>query len=134
MKAMRISDLAQAAGVGVETIRLYQRKGLLNDPEASKLGHVPGRRHYGAQDLRRLHFVRAAKIAGFTLREIGELLALDSTEDRSRVRELAQRRIVELDRTIEELVSARKRLSKLAEECAGGGSGPCPIIASFELD
>ncbi|MGZ3198133.1 MAG: MerR family transcriptional regulator, partial [Croceibacterium sp.] len=62
MKAMRISELAQAGGVGVETVRFYQRKGLLAVPR----GDAPAGRHYDGEDLRRLRYVRQAQRAGFT--------------------------------------------------------------------
>jgi len=130
--AMTISELAKSAGVGIETVRFYQRKGLLFDPRPATLGHVPGRRHYGEAELRRLRFIRAAQAAGFALKEIDELLALDSTTERARARELARERIAALDARIAELQHARASLARLATECAKGGAGPCPIIASFE--
>ncbi len=78
---MTISALAASGGVGVETVRFYQRRGLLDTP--SRGGGI---RHYGDADLRRLRFIRSAQAAGFTLDGIGELLALDATQDRARVR------------------------------------------------
>ena len=131
MTAMSISQLARNAGVGVETVRYYQRRGLLPDPQPQKTG-VSGIRHYGADEVRRLRFIRTAQAAGFTLEEIAELLHLDSTDDRPRAREMARTRIAALDAKIAELQRARQALSKLAEDCAAGGKGPCPIIASFE--
>ncbi|HSG34344.1 MAG TPA: MerR family DNA-binding protein [Sphingomonadaceae bacterium] len=130
--AMTISQLARSGGVGVETVRYYQREGLLFDPRPSRLGYVKGRKHYGPDELRRLHFIRAAKRAGFTLKEIGELLRLDSTRERPRARELARARIAALDAEIADLQAARKSLDRLARECAGGKDGPCPIIEAFE--
>ncbi len=126
MADMTIGSLAKAAGVGVETIRFYQRKGLI--PEPPRAGAI---RRYGAADLERLQFIRRSQAAGFTLAEIGELLALDAGEDRVRARELATARIAALDERIEELQQARASLAKLARECASGKDGPCPIIASF---
>ena len=131
MTAMTISQLARSAGVGVETVRYYQRRGLLPDPKPRKTAPA-GIRHYGPDEARRLRFIRSAQAAGFTLEEIAELLHLDSTGDRPRAREMARERIAELDAKIRELQKARQSLSKLARECAAGGSGPCPIIASFE--
>src|SRR5688572_12743829 len=106
MAAMTISQLAKSAGVGVETVRYYQRRGLLPDPRPQKTG-ASGIRHYGPEEARRLSFVRAAQAAGFTLQEIGELLRLDSSGDRPRAREMARERIVELDHKIAELQRAR---------------------------
>ena len=131
MTAMTISQLARSAGVGVETVRYYQRRGLLPDPQPQRTG-VTGIRHYGAEEVRQLRFIRSAQAAGFTLEEIRELLLLDSSEDRPRAREMARDRIGSLDAQIADLQKARQALAKLARECAGGGNGPCPIISSFE--
>jgi MerR family mercuric resistance operon transcriptional regulator len=129
--ALTISELARSAGVGVETVRFYQRKGLLFDPRptATRLG---GQRHYGDEDVRRLRFIRSAQGAGFTLDEIKELVALDRSEDRPRAREMAQARIAALDGRIRELLRARRALKVLAQDCASAGAGPCPIIAAFD--
>lgn len=126
MAGLTIGRLAEAAGVGVETVRFYQRRGLLEEPP-----RAGGIRRYGTSDLERLRFVRKAKLAGFTLAEIAELIALDSTEDRARVREIAGRRIAALDARIDELRQARQSLAALARECGQGADGPCPIIRSF---
>jgi MerR family mercuric resistance operon transcriptional regulator len=123
---MTISQLARSAGVGVETVRYYQRRGLLPDPQPQKTG-ARGIRHYGPDDERRLRFIRSAQAAGFTLEEIAELLHLDSSQDRARAREMARARIEALDAKIAELQRAREALSRLAKECASGGKGPCPI-------
>ena len=131
MAALSISQLAKSAGVGVETVRYYQRRGLLADPRPQKTG-VNGIRHYGPDETRRLRFIRSAQAAGFTLEEIAELLRLDSSGDRPRARAMARSRIAALDAKIAELQQARQSLSKLARECAAGDKGPCPIIASFE--
>lgn len=133
LSAMTIARLAKAGGVGVETVRYYQRRGLLETParpEGPGLGG--GVRRYGAADVRRLRFIRSAQGAGFTLDQIGELLALDAGEDRDRARALAEGRLTELDAKIAELEAARAALRRLAGACAGGGKGPCPIIAAFE--
>lgn len=131
MPAMSIAELARGAGVGVETVRYYQRRGLLSDPRPKRTG-AAGVRHYGPDDARRLGFIRSAQAAGFTLHEIAELLRLDSSGDRPRAREMARERIAALDAQIEALEKARRSLSKLARECAASDKGPCPIIASFE--
>lgn len=127
---MTIAGLARAGGVGVETVRYYQRRGLLPTPQRFG-GPGGGIRRYGAEDVRKLHFIRSAQAAGFTLEEITELLRLDSTSDRARARELAKTRIAALDAKIEELQSARLALTKLARDCATGSKGPCPIIKAF---
>jgi len=132
MAGMSISQLARSAGVGVETVRYYQRRGLLSDPRPQRTG-VSGIRHYGPDEARRLRFIRTAQNAGFTLEEIAELLRLDSSGDRPRAREMARARIAALDAKIAEMAKARQSLAKLARECAAGDKGPCPIIASFEV-
>lgn len=130
--ALTISELARSADVGVETVRFYQRKGLLFDPRPGSIAGQAGRRHYGDQEVRRLRFIRAAQRAGFTLEEIGELLELDRSNDRPRARAMAQVRIAALDERIAELQAARRSLESLARECARSDRGPCPIIAAFE--
>jgi MerR family mercuric resistance operon transcriptional regulator len=130
MSALTIGKLASEGGVGVETVRYYQRRGLLETPDRADL--YGGVRRYGDPDLRRLKFIRSAQAAGFTLEQIAELLALDATDDRARARELARERIAALDAKIEELTVARNSLRNLARECGSGSAGPCPIIASFE--
>ena len=131
MSALSIAQLARSAGVGVETVRYYQRRGLLDDPRPKRTG-AGGIRHYGPDETRRLRFIRAAKAAGFTLEEIAELLHLDRTGDRPRARDMARIRIAALDAQIDTLQKARQSLARLARECAAGDQGPCPIIASFE--
>jgi MerR family mercuric resistance operon transcriptional regulator len=113
--------------VGVETIRFYQRRGLLETPARDDAV-----RRYGLDDIRRLRFIRQAQSAGFTLEEIKELLDLDASEDRARVRELADLRVKALNSKISELERARNALRRLARECGSGTGGPCPILASFE--
>lgn len=125
-QSLTIGQLASGGNVGVETIRFYQRKGLLGTPERDG-----GIRRYGSDDLRRLRFIREAQVAGFTLVEIKELLDLDAGQDRRRARELASARVAALDLQIADLRRARDALMSLATQCAGGGTGPCPILASF---
>src|ERR1700712_1206925 len=102
---MTIARLGAAAGVGVETVRYYQRRGLL--PVPASAGAV---RRYDADDVRRLLFIRRAQAAGFTLYAIGELLAPDRTGDRAGVRELAGERLAALDARIAELEASRAAL------------------------
>ena len=125
---MRISELARKGGVGVETVRFYQRKGLLPVPR----GDAPGGRHYGEHDVKRLRYIRHAQVAGFTLNEIAELIDLDRTDDRPRAREMARDRIAALDEQIATLQAARQSLARLARDCAKGGDGPCPILGAFD--
>ena len=125
--SLTVSKLAAAGGVGVETIRFYQRRGLLETPRRDD-----GIRRYGSDDVRRLRFIRQAQAAGFTLDQIDELIALDATDDRPRARELAAARVKDLDDKIAQLERARDALKQLARECSRGTAGPCPILSSFE--
>lgn len=122
-----IGKLAAEGGVGVETVRYYQRRGLMETPPRGR-----GVRRYGDDALRRLRFIRAAQAAGFSLDEIAELIALDASRDRTRARDLASHRIAALDAKIAELTAARAALARLAHDCATSDDGPCPIIAAFE--
>lgn len=126
---MTIGALAKAGGVGVETVRYYQRRGLIAEPV--RVGSI---RRYGAEDVRRLRFIRAAAEAGFTLTEIGELLELDAGEDRARARELAQTRIAAIDAQMAKLAAARAALEGLATRCAAGEGAGCPILGAFEAN
>ncbi len=130
---MTIAKLAKAVGVGVETVRYYQRRGLMAEPpRTGGTGLGGGIRRYAPSDVRRLRFIRSAQTSGFTLDEIGELIALDAVDDRARAFELATRRIAALDAKIQELHSARAALQHLAHGCRSTRSGPCPIIAAFD--
>lgn len=126
---MMIGGLAEAGGVGVETIRYYQRRGLLRMPASGG-----ATRRYDESDVRRLRFIRQAQAAGFTLNQIGELLTLDAGADRTRARAMARDRIADLDHQIEELKTAKTALERLAAACADNDGGPCPIISAFESD
>ena len=130
---MKIGELAQAGGVGVETVRYYQRRGLLDQPARPEGGGSSGGvRRYAEPDVHRLRFIRAAQAAGFTLEQVGELLALDASDDHARARGLALERIAALDARIVELQTARDALKRLARTCGETTSGPCPILSAFE--
>lgn len=133
MSRLTIGELARAGDVGVETVRYYQRRGLLKTPDRlSGEGQAGGVRRYGDDVVARLRFIRSGQAAGFTLEQIAELLELDATDGRERARALATERIAALDVKIAGLRSARASLRRLAEECASGSEGPCPILAAFE--
>lgn len=124
---MKIGDLARAGGVSVETVRFYQRRGLLSEPPRGA-----GVRRYAESDVERLRSIRAAQTAGFSLDEIAVLLGLDQS-DRATARALAEARIAAIDEKIATLQMMRKALATLAADCAKGGEGPCPILAAFSL-
>lgn len=127
LNILTIGKLAAAGDVGVETVRYYQRRGLLSEPD-----RTGGMRRYGSDDLSRLRFIRSAQAAGFTLEEIRELLELDATRDRARALTLANARIAALDDKLAALQHARAALARLADACASTSSEPCPIITAFE--
>ncbi|MBU0824571.1 MAG: MerR family DNA-binding protein [Alphaproteobacteria bacterium] len=130
---LTIGKLAAAGDVGVETIRYYQRRGLMDTPARSGGdGWGGGVRRYDENDLRRLKFIRSAQASGFTLEEIAELLALEESDDRVRVRSLARQRIDALDTKIAQMTDTRAALARLADQCAASDKGPCPILAAFE--
>src|SRR5947209_15946526 len=95
LHSLTIGRLAAAVGVGVETVRFYQRRGLLETPARDD-----GIRRYGSDDVRRLRFIKRAQAAGFTLEQIKELLDLDASNDSSGARALANERMVALDARI----------------------------------
>ncbi len=128
MAGLTIAKLAEAGGVGVETVRYYQRRGLLGTPDRPQgAGSV---RRYDEAAVGRLRFIRSAQAAGFTLEQIGELLQLDAGHDHQRARALAEARIAALDAKISELEAARASLRRLAGQCAAS-RGPCPILEAF---
>ena len=129
-----IAGLAREGGVGVETVRYYQRRGLLDTPDRPDgAGANGGIRRYGPADVRRLRFIRSAQAAGFTLEQIGELPALNATDDR--VSPCACRRARRIaDREDRELERVRASLRRLARECGTGSEGPCPILTAFDVE
>jgi MerR family mercuric resistance operon transcriptional regulator len=125
---MTIAKLARSADVGVETVRYYQRRGLMPTPPATGDSAY---REYSEDEVRRLRFIRRAQAAGFTLEEIRELLALDSSAGRAQVRELAGARLKALEAQREELERSRRSLERLLRTCRSSEAGPCPIIEAF---
>ncbi len=125
---MTIGSLAKAAGVGVETVRYYQRRGLLPEP-VRPLGGI---RYYGAESVERLRSVKRAQQAGFSLADIAVLLRLDRVRDRHAAHRLAMRKMGEIDQQIQTLSSLRGALAALTDACERGASDvPCPIIEAF---
>jgi MerR family mercuric resistance operon transcriptional regulator len=128
MTGFTIGRFAKAAGVGVETVRFYQRRGLLPVPR-------PGRskfRDYDQTLLTRLRFIRRAQSAGFTLKEIKELLKLDRTQDRARIRAVAQSRLNTLEAQMADFQTLIASLKGLVHHCATAPkTKPCPIVESF---
>lgn len=131
MTSMTIGKAAREAGVGVETIRFYERRGLISQPPKPVAG---GFRDYPAVTLERIRFIREAQELGFSLREIDELLSLraDPKADCAQVQRRAEAKLAEVRRKIERLTDIGDALGRLIEACPGEGSlGACCILESL---
>jgi MerR family transcriptional regulator, mercuric resistance operon regulatory protein len=130
-KVMTVGQLAEAAGVGVETVRYYQRRGLLPKPAKP----LAGRRNYGDDALQRIRFVRRAQHLGFTLQEITLLLAIADGGTAASGRAMAQAKVDELTQRIGELERMRRTLRSAVKLCDASPRGaPCPFIESLQSD
>lgn len=132
---MRIGELADAAGVNVDTVRYYERRGLIADPRGSLTGY----RDYPQEAVHVLRFVKRAQALGFTLREIKQLLELRrgaiDVEDRNRVRDLALSRVDDIRVKLRRLTAMRDALETLIASCEQGAGKPeCPILDALETD
>jgi MerR family transcriptional regulator, copper efflux regulator len=133
MKSLTIGRLAREVGVNLETVRYYERRGLLPRPPRSASGY----RLFPAEATRRLRFIRRAQELGFSLGEIRELLSLRvaptaKTED---VRRRAQAKITDIEAKIKSLESMKKTLHELTKACPGCGPvRDCPILESLDAE
>lgn len=128
---MRIGELARRAGVGIDTVRYYEREGVLPRPVRQGTGDY---RQYSAEDLTRLSFIRRAKALGFTLTEISELLALSGQRgaDMAGMRDAAKAKLVTVNAKLAELERIRHGLQTLVDACPGHGEiDGCPIVAAL---
>lgn len=128
--ALTIGRIAQSAGVAIDTIRFYEREGLLPEPRRRPSGY----REYDQSAVSRLRFIRRAKDLGFTLEEIRELLALSADRHGGveGVRERASARLQAIDERIAELQRVRDGLAELVEACPGHGAPEdCPILKAL---
>ena len=133
MKSLTIGRLAREAGVNLETVRCYERRGLLSKPPRSASGY----RLFPAEAARRLRFIRRAQELGFSLGEIRELLSLRmSASARSTdVRRRAEAKIADIDVKIRTLDSMKRTLRKLTNSCEGCGPiAECPILESLDKE
>lgn len=131
MKSLRSGELASEAQVNPETLRYYEREGLLPQPKRSESGY----RLYQADDVKRVQFIKRAQDLGFSLKEIKDLLALKFSESQSAaaVKALAKQKIEAIDQKIADLTSIRQALGELYEACSGSGSvAHCPIIQCLD--
>ena len=127
-RAFTISKLADAAGVNVETIRYYQRRGILDEPPRVEGGF----RAYGDAHLRCLQFLRRAQDLGFSLDDAAELHALSRSPDRPRLREVARKRAAEIRERVAHLTTMADALDRLALTCAHTAPDtPCPIVGAL---
>lgn len=125
MNEITIGTLARSAGVGVETVRYYQRRGLLPPP----IGRKGAFRVYGDAELARLRFIRRAQALGFSLDEISDLLALDEETDRQSARAFANAKIADVESRIRQLEDMRDALQSLVHCCEHTEApAPCPIL------
>lgn len=126
---LTIGAFAEAAGVNVETIRFYQRKGLLAEPDRPQ-GSI---RRYSESDVSRVRFIKSAQRLGFSLDEIAELLRLDDGTHCGEASALAERKLVDVRDKLSDLARMESVLSELVHAChARRGSISCPLIATLQ--
>lgn len=122
---MTIGTLASRGGVNVETIRYYQRRGLLHEPSKPSGGF----RRYSMETVKRVRFIKRAQLLGFTLEEITGLLALDERKACLETREAAAQKLALIEEKISDLSKMKKSLAGLVRACDSSAAGePCPII------
>ncbi len=131
MTALGIGKLAKRGGVGIDTVRYYERAGLL----APRSRLASGYRRYGDLELSRLRFIRRAQALGVTLKEIKELLAISALRDVGRVKRSAQAKLRDVETRIADLVRMRDGLAKLIDSCPGHGrAADCPILQALTAE
>lgn len=131
MAELTIGRLADEAGVNVETIRYYQRRGLMPEPDKPALGH----RRYAIDAVKRVRFIKRAQVLGFTLAEIGSLLELDEARACAETRDLAAHKLQVIEDKLADLKAMRKALTALVRQCdTGAARGVCPIIHALAAD
>ena len=130
MKYMKAGLLSKKADINIETLRYYESIGLLPKPKRLDSGY----RIYSETDLKQLLFIKHAKILGFSLKEIKELLYLKVDKERNctDVRQIAEKKISEIDFKLKEMKKIKKALTKLAEKCRNKNDEECPILNEIE--
>jgi MerR family transcriptional regulator, copper efflux regulator len=128
---LSIGKLAKLAGVNIDTVRYYERNGLL----APSTRLASGYRRYGDLELARLRFIRRAQKLGFSLKEINSLLGLSARRNVAQVKRAAQTKLADVDARIADLQRMRDGLSLLVEACPGHGqASECPILRALSID
>jgi Cu(I)-responsive transcriptional regulator len=133
MKMLNIGQVAKQTGVTVEAIRFYEKQNLIATPQRSQSGY----RQYPLETIKRVRFIQHAKDAGFTLKDVGELLALRREPDTSctDIKLCTLKKIEEVDKKISDLNKIREALSRMIMKCSGRGAlSECPILEELELD
>jgi Hg(II)-responsive transcriptional regulator len=127
---MWMSEAATQAGVNVQTIRYYERRGLLPSPRRRASGY----RDFQPDTVRRVRFIKRAQDLGFSLDEIAELLQLRAARprNRTRIRLIAERRVQQIEQKIADLEAMRMVLRELVHRCQAGTTPECPIIEALE--
>lgn len=124
---MTVGRLAKAAGVGVETIRYYQGRGLLPIPKSTD-----GFRRYPASMIERIGFIKRAQGLGFSLDEVASLLDLEDVRNRRAIQSVTRKRLQQIDEKLGDLQRMQLALRDLLDQCeATGHAHPCPIIAAL---
>ena len=130
---MKIGQVAERGGVNLQTIRYYEREGLLPAPPRLASGY----RVFTEDTVRRVRFIKRAQELGFTLAEIRDLLTLRVNESRSsgEVRSIAEAKIADIEGKIRSLVAMKRVLTHLTDRCSGHGpASECPILESIDSD
>lgn len=131
VEKITISRLAGTAGVNVETVRFYQRRGLLNEPVRPEGGY----RTYKEDDIRRIRFIKRAQLLGFTLDEIAELLKLEGSRTCADTRDLAAKKLAMVESKLSDLLAMKKALTEMIGRCGKGDrTSECPIIQALIED
>ena len=131
MTGLTIGRLASEAGVNVETIRYYQLRGLMPEPDKPTHGH----RRYAVETAKRVRFIKRAQALGFTLEEVASLLKLDAAHACAETRDLALHKLEVIEAKLADLTAMRAALKALIRQCtAGAMKGSCPIIHALAAD
>ena len=131
LESISIGAMAEAAGVGVETVRFYQRKGLLREPRRGR-GEI---RRYSSEDVARLKFIKAAQHLGFTLGDVAELLTLEDGRHCKKARAMAELRLQDVRRKLHDLRQMESALQEMVERCCATEERmACPLIVALQDD